>query len=358
MGLAAAPARAETQLEPIVRIGVTGGYDSNPLYDGRGDVRTGISPDVGLKVHDHDWSFLGEYGADYLKSRNIQPNGVWNQRATFALSAAPTPRTRIEGSAHAILAEDPIGLAQAGIFVVGQTRGLLITGLGHAEQDLDPQLVLGGRYNERYVRFSDATGGAMHAPSIELLHRFGGRLLLGGAYAFTIFQDFHPANDLTAYAQALRARGIYKITRFLEVDAYAGPAIWSGPAAKALVPEAGVELRLTERDWDLRAAAWHALGLGSTANPGLVNGIEFGTVRRFGRDYDLRADGGLWQSGEVPDGKNPTLGFAFSGEAGWHVTKEVRLAVGGSYTARLDDPSPLLRRATLGVRMSWELPVR
>lgn len=358
LALAAGSARAEPQLEPVLRLGVEGGYDSNPLYDGRADERARVAPEIGLRLSDHLWDFLGVYAADYLTFRRIRPTNVWNHRGALQLDARPTPRTAVAGVLRGTWAQDPIGLAQAGIFREGRSRALVLVGSGRVEQDLDRKLVLGGRLSERVVRFEDDTGGAMHAPSVELLRRVNARLLLGGAYGFTVFQDFKAADDSVGYAQALRGRVRYLINRFLEADAYAGPAFWSGPNGRALVPEAGIELRLGRRDWDLRAAAWHGLGLGSTADPSLVNTVEVGTVRRFGRTFDLRGDGGLWHSGEVPSGRNSTLGVSAAGEAGWYVTRQLRLALASSYSVRLDDSSSRLRRFTFGVRMGWELPAR
>lgn len=354
--LAAAPARGERQLEPVLRLSLEGAYDSNPLYDGRSDARTRASPELGLRVSDHLWDFSGVYGADYLTYRRIDPDGVWNQRGALDLRARPTERTEIAGTARGLYAVDSVGLAQAGVFREGRERALLLAGGLRAEHGLTRHLVGALSLSERLVRFEDRTGGAMHAPTAELLWRVGERLLVGGAYSSSVFQDFHPEGDERATAQGVRARARYRISRFLEADAFAGPAFWSGPEGRALVPEGGVELRLTRRDWDLRANFTHGLGLGSTATPGLGNTLELGTVRRFGRRFDLRADGGLWQSGTVPDGRDSTTGVALAGEAGWYVTRELRLAVAAAWLARLDDTSSDLRRSTLGIRMGWELP--
>ncbi len=358
LAVLAVSARAEPQLDPVLRLGVEGGYDSNPLYDGRSDERARLAPELGLRLSDHLWDLLGVYAADYLTFRRIRPTGVWNHRGALELAATPTPRTRVAGSLRGTWAQDPVGLAQEGIFREGRSRALVIIGSGRVEQDLDRKLLAGVRLSERLVRFEDGGGGAMHAPSVELLRRVDARLLFGAAYAFTAFQDFAETGDTVAYAQAVRGRARYLINRYLEADAYAGPAFWSGPEGRAVVPEVGVELRLGRRDWDLRAAAWHGLGLGSTASPALMNAVEVGTVRRFGRTFDLRADGGLWHSGRVPSGDDATLGLAAAGEAGWYVTRQFRLALASSYTTRLDDSSSRLRRFTLGVRAGWELAAR
>ncbi len=352
------PIRAETQVEPIARLSVEGGYDSNVLFDGRGDAEDRISPELGVKLRDHLWDLSGVYGADYLQYRTLRPNGVWNQRGLLSFAATPTERFNATGTLKSTYATDPVGLAQAGIFRAGEQRALYLQGGARAEYGATPLVLVAGELAERVVRFEDGTGGAMHAPSVEVLRALNERLFVGGAYAFSVFQDFQTTGTPLAYAHAVRARRRYKVTRFIDADAFAGPALWSGPNGRSVVPEIGAELRLSDRDWDLRLTAAHRLGLGSTAAPGLVNSVEFGTVRRFGRTFDLRGDGGLWQTGDVPTGRNATLGFAVAAQAGWHVTRQLRLAVAGSYLARLDDSSPLLRRTTVGIQMGWELPAR
>lgn len=356
--LPAARVRAETQMEPIARLSVAAGYDSNVLFDGRGDQASRVSPELGLKLRDHLWDFTGVYGVDYLQYQHLRPEGVWNQRGVASFAAAPSERFNASGTLKGTYADDPVGLAQAGIFRTGQERALYILGGVRAEYGVTRRLLVGAGLAERFIRFEDSTGGAMHGPSVEMLRALNERVYLGGAYAITTFQDFQPTQTQLTFAHALRARMRYKVTRFLEGDAYAGPALWSGPGGRSMVPEAGAELRLAQRDWDLRVSAAHALGLGSAGTPALVNSVELGTDRRFGRKFDVRSSGGIWQTGEVPTGRNATLGFAISAEGGWHVTRELRLALAGSYLSPLDNSSPVLRRTTVGIQMGWELPVR
>jgi hypothetical protein len=143
----------------------------------------------------------------------------------------------------------------------------------------------------------------------------------------------------------------------LELDGAAGPAYWTGPG-RGLVPEAMLEARLSTRELDLRATASHALGIGSTAQPGLVDTLEFGLVRRFSREWDVRADGGIWRSGLAPSGAHAVLGWAVEGEAGYQLRPTVRMGLAATHFARLDDPSPLLRRTTVGARLTFSLPER
>lgn len=358
VALHAPAARAETQVEPIARLTLEGGYDSNVLFDGRSDTKTRASPELGVRLRAPLWIANGVYGADYLNYRKLQPNGVWNHHLSLDLHSSVTERLRVRGVFVGTYATDPVGLAQAGVFRAGEVRALTAAALAHSEYDATRLLLVGGDLNARVVRFEDRTGGAMYAPSVELLRRLSERFLVGGAFASSLFQDFDPAGDRLAFAQAIRARGRYHLTRFLEADVFAGPALWSGPRGRSIVPEASAELRLVERDWALRLTAAHRLGLGTTAAPGLVDSIEAASERRFGRTFDLIGYGGLWRTGDVPSGNHSTLGYSVSAEGGWYVTRELRLALAASYLARLDNSSPLLRRATLGIRMGWILPAR
>jgi hypothetical protein len=355
---AARPA-AETVVEPIARLSLEGGYDSNVLYLGQGGDRTGrISPDLGLKLHDPLWSFTAAYGGDYLVYQDRASGGIWNHRASLLLDAKPTRRLEIGGNLRGAYAVDPIGLAQMGIFRTGQDSAWTLQGRGRASWRAQPKLDLALTFTERTVLFADRTGAAMHAPGLEALWRLDHRLSLGAGYALGVFQDFNPAGNSLAFSHGVRALARYQFARHIEADAYAGPAAFTGPDGNGIVPEVGMELLVTERVFDLRTTLAHGLGIGSTARPGLVDSLEFGAVRRLGRTFDVRGDGGIWRSGVAPSGAHATLGYAVSGEAGMKVGRDVRLALGVSHYARVDDPSPALKRTTVGLRLGWSLPVR
>lgn len=355
------PARAAsvTVWEPIARISLEGGYDSNALFLGQGSDRTGrISPDLGLRLHDHLWDLKAVYGGDYLVYERLQPNGIWNHRGELRLDATPTRRVAVTLLAKGGYAFDPIGLAQMGIFRTGKDSAWTLWGRGRAAWQAMHRMELAVTMTDRTVVFSDRTGGAMHAPGAEALWLVSERLAVGGAYAAGVFQGFEPRGDTVAFSHGARARGRYRVTRTLEVDGYAGPAMWRGPEGTAVVPEAGAELRMEGRWSDLRVSAAHGLGIGATARPALVDSAELGAVHRFGRTYDVRVDGGIWRSGVVPGGGNATLGYAASGEAGMAVGAGVRVALALTHFARIDDQSSALDRTTVGIRLGWALPTR
>jgi hypothetical protein len=350
---------ASTVVEPIARLSLEGGYDSNALYEGQGDSIGRVSPELGLRVRDHRWDLAAVYGGDWIRYQRLARDGIWNHRADLALEARPNRRLTIGAGGRAAYAFDPVGLAQMGVFRTGQDSALMVSVRGRGDYALARRVVLAATYSDRTVVFEDGTGGAMHAPTVEALWRASRRILLGGAYGVGVFQGFETDGNTLAFSHALRARARYRFTRHVEADAYAGPAFWTGPDGSALVPEIGAELRWASRWWDVRATAGHALGIGSTARPSLGDSIEFGAVRRFGRRYDLRGDGGLWRAGRAPSGGDETLGMAIAGEAGMLLgDTRVRVALGASHFERLDEPSAELRRTTVGLRLGWSLPAR
>src|SRR5690242_21888902 len=90
---AATRSGASTVVEPIARLTLEGGYDSNALYDGSGSDRLGrISPDVGLRLRDHTWDLRLVYGGDWVYYERLAPRGFWNHRGLLQLDARPTPR--------------------------------------------------------------------------------------------------------------------------------------------------------------------------------------------------------------------------------------------------------------------------
>jgi hypothetical protein len=352
-------AAAETVLDPIARLTLEGGYDSNALYDGSGsDQMQRISPELGLRVHDELWDVKGSYRGDWLRYDRFAPGGLWNHAAALSLDATPTRRWTLKGSLRSSYAFDPIGLAMLGIFRTGRQSALLVGGAGRAEYRLSERVDVAGTLSERTVRFDDGTGGAMHQPGVEALYRATRRLSLGAAYQFGVFQSFEVGRDALAYANAVKARARWRESRLVTIEAAAGPAAWQGPDGSAIVPEASLELFAATRAWGLRTAVAHGLGIGSTARPALVDSFEFGGERHLGRRWLLHADGGVWRSGVAPDGAGAVTGWGVNGEGGVLLANSVRLSIAASHFGRLDSTAPELRRTTVGLRLAWALPGR
>ena len=353
---AATRARASTVVEPIARLALEGGYDSNALYDGSGGDRTSrISPDVGLRLRDHLFDFHATYGGDWVYYQRLAPNGFWNQRARLALDMRPTRRTRVTAEFRGWLTLDQIGLAAMGIFNTGRNAAGLMYGDVRVAYRAERDLEIAGLLTDRTVIFDNRTGGSWHQPAFEVLQHWNTRLSLGGAYAFSVFQEFDIPGTTLSYAHALRGRMNYWFTRHLHAEAYVGPAFWHEGGDQALVPEAGVTFFGVSRDYEFRLMAQHGLGIGLTARPGLVNNVEFGALRRFDRRYELRADGGLWNSGVVPSGKDATTGYAVSGEAALLVGGGVRLGIAAAHFGTVNQPTARYDRTTVGLRLRWEL---
>src|SRR5512138_253137 len=265
LGLATRAA-GETVLDPIARLTLEGGYDSNALYDGSGpDQSERISPELGLRVHDELWDWKGSYRADWIRYERFAPRGILNHAAALSLDATPTRRLTLRGAVRSSYAFDPIGLAMVGVFRTGRQSALLVGGTARAEYRLTPRVDVAATAAERTVRFDDRTGGAMHQPGVEALYRATPRLSTGAAYQLGVFQSFDPGRDTLAFSNAVKARARYRATRHLTVEAAAGPAAWHGPDGSAVVPEASLEALAASRGWDLRVGLAHGLGIGSTA---------------------------------------------------------------------------------------------
>ena len=359
--LCATRASGGTVVEPIARLSLEGGYDSNPLYDGGASSRSArISPDVGLRLHAPLWDLRGTYGGELVYLDPAAPGGIWNQRGALSLAARFTRRTTFSGAAQLSQAFDPAGLARVGVFRTGRQKALVIAGAGRLDWRADRRVDTGITYVERTVLFDDGSGGAMHAPTAEALWRFGRRLLLGGAYGFGVFQSFEPAprRDDTALSHAVRARIRWQATRHVSLNAWGGPALWLPAEGSSIVPEAFAEALLATRGLDVRVTVGHGLGIGATARPGLVDSLEFGAERRYGRRWFVRGDGGMWRSGTVPSGSDAVVGYAVGGEGGMRFENGVRLSLAGARYGRTDDSSGEFDRTTVGVRLGWELRLR
>jgi hypothetical protein len=372
-------AAASVQVEPIARLTLEGGYDSNVMYDGNGAGMGRVSPDLGFRLRDHTWSFGAVVGGDLLTYPNrsstpavagapaVSPgsNTVWNQRGSLVLHVRPDPRLKIDGEASATYAFDPVGLARLGIFNEGGA-GLVVTGSARGAWRLDHDWTVAGTYANRIVRFDQvppervgqagALGAASYTPGVELTKRLGHRLEVGGAYKFDWFQEFGGGpGDATAHE--LQGVVRWRSARHWTLEATAGPALWNpvGGGALQVVPQASVQLLGANRRSDVRFTLRHGVGLGLLATPGLFDAAEAAGTWNVTRKFQLHADGGLWRSGDIPWGANAITGYGINTDVSYLVGAGVRVGLGASRFARADTGSSLLDRNIVGLRVGWEL---
>jgi hypothetical protein len=315
-----------------------------------------ISPDLGLLAKDHLWSFRGSYGGDFLVYRRRSSRGVWNQRGALSFRAQPDQRVGLRGDLTGTYAVDPVGLARVGIFTPGSRPVLLLQGSARATWEAAPRLDLSATWAMREARFDDGTGASMEAPGLEASARLTPRASLGAAYRFDVFLS--ATEPKLATAHELKAVYRYQIEEELEVIAEAGPTLWKGRSGTTILPEASLTLVAQDRRRALRASARHGLSLGSLPTPGVVDGLEVGGVTPLGKSFRLKGGAGLWRSGSAPFGSNAVVGYAADAELSWLVTRETGIGLGVSRFARLDDPSPNLKRTIVGLRFTWELQNR
>ncbi|HET9598178.1 MAG TPA: hypothetical protein VFP65_21505 [Anaeromyxobacteraceae bacterium] len=351
-----ARAGASVQAEPVARLGLEGGYDSNVLYDGRGDAVGRVSPDLGVLVRDHTWNLRMAAGGDLLTYRNGDTS-VWNQRGEFALRSRFSERLALDAGADGAYAFDPLGLARFGIF--GRTgSALLLRGDARLAWRTERDWRISGTYRERLVAFSDGTGSAGHTPGVEGVYRFGRRWEAGGAYRFDFFQGIGPGS-FDATAQELQGVARWRWTRRWRMELEGGPVFWNGPTGQFLIPQAAVRLYWTHpRLGEARVSASHGVGLGYLAEPGLFDSVEGAVTTRLGRRWQLHVDGGIWRSGRIPWGADAVIGYGLQGELAYRVGGGVTVGVGGSRFARADLTTTQFDRTTLGLRVAWELQRR
>jgi hypothetical protein len=360
LAASASPAAAETVTAPIARLFLEGGYDSNVMFAGRGgDTSTQISPELGLRARDHTWDFKGWYAAEFAHYQRFSPSGVWSQRVVATLESRLSPRTDLDGEVRAGYARDPLGLALLGIFRTAEGNVVMGDGAVRASWRATQRIDLAGSFHERLARFGDRSGGAVHSPEMHALWRFTPRFSAGAGYRLSAFQTFLAGGGQeNALSQGVEGRLEYVQDRRNRFEATAGVALWTSPTTRGIVPQLGATWLRADPLSDLRVQAWHGLALGVTAAPGLVDSVEFGGSKRFARAWRLEASGGLWRSGVAPTGAHAVLGYAAAGEGSYLFSNGVRAGLAVTRFARLDDPSPTLRRTTVGLRVGWELPER
>ncbi len=357
---AAARSEASVVAEPIARLTLEGGYDSNVFYDGKGGNAMGrVSPDLGLRLADHTWKLQGYYGGDFLNYGTSTPMmQAWNHRGELRLDARPTRRTSILVDGSGTYAIDPLGLARLGLF--GRVTGpsLIVRGGARYRWMAERRLQLSATYDDREVRFQDGGGAAAHTPGAEAAWSLSPRSQLGLAYRFDIFQDFNPVARSNAYAHEVKAVYRYALERHLEIEAEGGPAFWQGKQSRYIVPEAAASLLATSRNLVGRVTLRHGVGLGGVANPVLSDGLEAAFSDQLSRHWRMHAEAGLWRSGAVPSGAHPVLAWSAGGEVAYRVARDLEIGLAASRFDRLDTPSPALRRMVFGLRVSWQLESR
>jgi hypothetical protein len=351
-----ARAAASVQVEPVARLGLEGGYDSNVLYDGRGDTVGRVSPDLGVFLRDHTWNLRMAAGGDLLSYRNGGAT-VWNQRGELALRSRLAERLSLDADAGGTYAFDPLGLARFGIF--GRTdSALLLRADSRLAWRTERDWRLSATFRERLVAFSDGTGSAGHTPGVEAVHRFDRRWEAGGAYRFDIFQGVG-AGSFDATAHEVQAVGRWRWTRRWRLEVEGGPVFWNGPTGQYLVPQAAVRLYWQHpRLGEARVSASHGVGLGYLAEPGLFDSVEGAVTTRLGRRWQFHVDGGIWRSGRIPWGADAVTGYGLQGELAYRVGSGVTVGVGGSRFARADLTTTQFDRTTVGLRVAWELQPR
>lgn len=346
------PARvgASVQMEPVARLVLEGGYDSNVAFDGRGGEMGRVSPDLGFQFRDHTWELQTVYGLDLFHYTSRDQQSVVNHRGVVGLDLAFSERTTLSVDGLLSYAPDPIGIARLG-YVVADGDALLWRGDAKLSRRWTPRLTLAATYRERAARL-DGVGVALHAPGAEAGWRLDERTEIGASYRFDGFQRIGDAPEPGRAHEAL-AFGRWRWTRRLRLEAEAGPAFWSGPDGSAVVPVAGVTLHASGRPGDLRVTARHGIGINALARSSLTDSIETGFAWRLGRSFVLRGDGGFWHGGLLPDGDGATTGYGMSGEFAWLARRGLEIGIGASRYARIDTTSSELQRNQVGLRVGW-----
>jgi hypothetical protein len=352
--LLSARAAASVVVEPVARLAVEGGYDSNVRYQGLGGDATGIvSPDVGLVLKDHLWTATAGYGADLITYAELEPGPTVNQRGRLDLDARLTRRTTLGLDAGATYAPDPAGLARLGIFGPSGAA-LIVRGDARLAWRSTRQLSLAATWFERGARVEGEGGTLLHAPGAEAAWRLGPRAELGVAYRLDLFQSLTSG---VASSTAHEARGIgrWRWSRRLTLEAEGGAALWDGGGGSTVVPLAAASLLASGRRGDLRVSLAHGLGLSRLASASLSDSFEVGALVRFGRRFRLRGDGGVWRSGELPSGSDALLGYGVGADFAWLVTRGIEMGIAASRFDQIDGPSAASDRNVVGLRMAWQL---
>ncbi|HTP26343.1 MAG TPA: hypothetical protein VMK12_11880 [Anaeromyxobacteraceae bacterium] len=352
------PAAATVQVDPVARLTVEGGYDSNALYNGRGGDMSRVSPDLGIEARDHTWRLNLLAGGDLLMYEQNSNSPIWNERGSLVYHSQFAPRLMADAKLNATYASDPIGLAKLGIF--SQQGAFVATGGARVAWRIDPFWKATGTFDESLVRFNDGTGAASHVPGLEVTRALSERLEVGGIYRFDVF-DTLGGPVQTSLANELFSVARYRFSHHGTLEGQVGSALWrSFTGSTSVLPEAALQLMVDEERLrrEVRVTLRHGVGLGLLAAPGLFDTAEVALTTRLSRRIEFHVDGGLWRSGDIPWGANGVTGYGMEGEVAWLFASGFRLGLAASRFARADSTVTTFNRNTVGLRFGWELPHR
>jgi hypothetical protein len=369
LAIPAGMAGAAPRAEPVARLVLEGGHDSNVLYRGMGADTVGrISPELGLAMEDHLWGARAIYGGDWIHHRTMPVADTWNHRGELGLDAHPLRALRFTTDISGAYAVDPAGMARMGVFLPARmdpAPALILRADARAGWRLGRAFELGLTQRERAVLLEPsegAMGGALHASGIEALWVRGPRDRAGLAYRLDAFQRGSLSGlsrERSDVALAHELKGIWRreVERHIALELEAGPAFWDGWAGEALtaIPEAALRLLAESRRGALHLGARHGLSLGSLASPRVMDELELALLGRLGRSVTVRVQGAVYRSGAAPSNTGRTVGLLGEGEIRFRLGAGTHLGAFVSRFNRLDDPSPALARTVAGLRVGWEL---
>ena len=298
--------------EPLARLYLEGGWDSNPL------LRRARGPDAPRLARRRAAApqpahrRRRSYGGDWVTYPQLQRDGTWNHRGLLRLESTPTRRLTLSGRLARRLRLRSRSASRWSACSVRPRAPRSSPARTSAPSTARPSgstsraLSTSARCSSRMRPAARCTPGDRGA----LAQRR--RLDFGAGYRFGIYQEFEPAGTTGRVLERRARAGALARDAADQLDASAGPPSGAVTDGKASCPRGPSQLLGSGRGWTCARALPRARPRGHRT-PGLVDALEGGGRKMSGSTRAARRRRSL-ALGRAPR-RGPVTGYAAEGEA-------------------------------------------
>lgn len=352
----AATAWAAPVHRPLLGIVAEERFDDGLVHEGRKDLMTKLSPEVGYELKTELRSLSAAYAADltyHLAAGNVSVD----HRGRLSYKDAPLERLKLHADGSIYRVEDSTTLPRFGVART-LSAALWLQGQAGLEILLSPRDTAALAYSAEATRLY--AGGlplsTVQSLSPELKRRVTPRLELGLRYRAQLFT----AGALgSAHAHALSGALRYVIARHMFLAADAGPALFfAGGAGGKVVPRFGAQLGYEARGLEVGILGGRDfVGAAGYAAAIWADTVQAAAAWKVNRAWSLDAGAGLYRNGLAPSGPSDAKGWGAGVGVEWRFARG--FFAGASYN-RISQigtaPAAGLSRNIASARVGYRMP--
>lgn len=351
----AAAASAAPVQRPILGIAVEERFDDALVHEGRSEVMTRLSPEIGYELKSEILDLSAAYTADVTHHLVAGNFGV-DHRARASYKGRPGERLRLHADGMLYRVEDSSTLPRFGI-ANALSPALWIRGSAGLEFLLSSRDTLALAYSAEatHLFFGGLPLNVAQSLAPEFKRRVSPRLDLGLRYRAQLFTA---GTATPSHSHAASGFLRYALARHIFVAADAGPALfWVGGAGQ-VVPRFGARLGYEARGLEVSILGGRdILGASGFATAIWADTVQAAAAWKVSRALTLDAAGGLYRNGVAPSGPTDAKGWGAGVGLEWRFARG--FFAGASYN-RISQfgtaPAAGLSRNIASARLGYRLP--